>query len=217
MGRPMEDKLLVLRCQRGSREALTRIYEKYKADLLLLALGLLNDKTAAEDVVHDVFLSFVRHLDTFRLTGSLKGYLLTCAANHARNWNKAERVRGRLQVSVSNADPAIPDVSRPSWPRRAEGILPSNRGRDARDTNGGPLETLACNEQLELLSGALAELPFEQREALLLHLHGQMTFRAIAKARQISTNTAKSRYRYGIDKLRSILNGKVSKCNRQMT
>ena len=50
----------------------------------------------------------------------------------------------------------------------------------------------------------------------MLHLHGQMTFHAIAKARQISTNTAKSRYRYGIDKLRSILNGKVSKCNRQL-
>lgn len=55
----MEDKLLVFRSRRGSREALARIYEKYKADLLLLAMGLLNDKTAAEDVVHDVFLSFV--------------------------------------------------------------------------------------------------------------------------------------------------------------
>jgi RNA polymerase sigma-70 factor (ECF subfamily) len=88
--------------------------------------------------------------------------------------------------------------------------MPLNRGRDARDTREGPLETLVCNEQLETLSGALAELPFEQREILMLHLHGQMTFRAIAQARQISTNTAKSRYRYGIDKLRSILEGKVS-------
>jgi RNA polymerase sigma-70 factor (ECF subfamily) len=79
------------------------------------------------------------------------------------------------------------------------------------------LETLVCNEQLEMLSGAMAELPFEQREALMLHLHGQMTFQAIAKARQISTNTAKSRYRYGIDRLRSILNGRISKCNQQMT
>jgi RNA polymerase sigma factor (sigma-70 family) len=198
----MEDKLLVLRCRRGSREALTRIYEKYKADLLLLAMGLLNDKTAAEDVVHDVFLSFVRHLDGFRLTGSLKGYLLTCAANHARNWNRAERVRDRLRVGVRDAGQAIPK------PFGLEAATP--------DTDA-PLETLVCNEQLKLLSGALAELPFEQREALMLHLHGQMTFQAIARARQISTNTAKSRYRYGIDKLRSILNGKVNKCNRQMT
>ena len=48
----MEDKLLVLRCKHGSGEALCRIYEKYKADLLVLAMALLNEKTAAEDVVH---------------------------------------------------------------------------------------------------------------------------------------------------------------------
>jgi RNA polymerase sigma-70 factor (ECF subfamily) len=202
MGRPMEDKLLVLQCQRGSREALTRVYEKYKADLLLLALSLLNDKTAAEDVVHDVFLSFVRHLDDFRLTGSLKGYLLTCTANQARNWNKAERVRGVARGSVTNADPAIPK------PVGLEAATPNVEA---------PLETLVCNEQLETLSGALAELPFEQREIVMLHLQGQMTFRAIAKARHISTNTAKSRYRYGIDKLRSILDGKVSPCDQQTT
>jgi len=207
----MEDRLLVFQCRHGSREALTRIYEKYKADLLLLAMALLNDKTAAEDIVHDVFLSFVHHLDRFRLTGSLKGYLLTCAANHARNWNKAERVR--LRATGPNAG----SVASASSTHRVEGILPSNRGRDALDTNDQPLETLVCNEQLEMLSGALAELPFEQREALMLHLHGQMTFQAIARARQISTNTAKSRYRYGIDKLRSILNGRISKCDRQMT
>jgi RNA polymerase sigma-70 factor (ECF subfamily) len=204
----MEDKLLVLRCRRGSRAALTRIYEKYQADLLLLAMGLLNDKSAAEDVVHDVFLSFVRHLDRFRLTGSLKGYLLTCAANHARNWNKAEQVRGSARrVGCAHQFPANEETDGGHRPPYEV----ATRGAEA------PLETVVCNEQLELLSGALAELPFEQREALLLHLHGQMTFQAIAKARQISTNTAKSRYRYGIDKLRSILNGKVSKCNRQMT
>ncbi len=190
----MEDKLLVLRCRRGSREALTRIYEKYKADLLLLAMSLLNDKTAAEDVLHDVFLSFVRHLDGFRLTGSLKGYLLTCVANRARNWNKAERVRG------AHRSTAVEELNGGHSPPY---------GSAARDVEA-PLETLVCNEQLEILSGALAELSFEQREILMLHLHGQMTFRAIAKGQQISTNTAKSRYRYGIDKLRSILNGEVS-------
>jgi RNA polymerase sigma-70 factor (ECF subfamily) len=206
MGRPMEDKLLVLRCRRGSRAALTRIYEKYKADLLLLAMSLLNDKTAAEDVVHDVFLSFVRYLDDFRLTGSLKGYLLTCTANQARNWNKAERVRGRLGVPASAG----------SGPP-AGGTPNRELGDAAQGCMQQPLETLVCNEQLETLSAALAELPFEQREILMLHLHGQMTFRAIAQARQISTNTAKSRYRYGIDKLRSILDGKVSQCDRQTT
>ena len=192
----MEDALLVFRCRRGSREALTRIYEKYKADLLLLAMGLLNDKTAAEDVVHDVFLSFVHRLESFRLTGSLQGYLLTCTANHARNWNKAQRVRQR--ASGPNVDrPFEPEVGTPNATEE-------------------PFESLVCNEQLDLLSRALADLPVEQREVVMLHLHGQMTFQAIAKAGQIATNTAKSRYRYGMDKLRVILNGKVAKCSQRM-
>ncbi|MGE5295097.1 MAG: RNA polymerase sigma factor [Solirubrobacterales bacterium] len=192
----MEDTLLVFQSRRGSREALTRIYEKYKADLLLLAMGLLNDKAAAEDVVHDVFLSFVRSLDRFRLTGSLKGFLLTCTANHARNWNKAERVR--VRPVGDDGGHGLPSVGDRSVARE-------------------PLESVVCNEQLESLSRALAELPFEQREIVMLHLHGQMTFQAIAKAMQISTNTVKSRYRYGIDKLRVTLNGEVTECNQQTT
>ena len=179
----MEDKLLVYRCKRGSQEALTRIYHKYKADLLLLAMALLNDRAAAEDVVHDVFVSFVQGLDAFRLTGRLKGFLLTCVANHARNWNKAQRRRSHLGSTADEAEASYAD---------------------------GPLESVACNEQVGRLSGALAELPFEQREVVMMHLQTSMTFSAIARARQISPNTAKSRYRYGIDKLRSLLNGEAT-------
>ncbi len=180
----MKDKLLIYRCKRGSREALARIYHKYKADLLLLAMALLNDRAACEDVVHDVFVSFVQGLDDFRLTGSLKGFLLTCVANHARNWNKAQRRRSRTGSEAETSPPIHAD---------------------------GPLESVACNEQVERLSSALAELPFEQREAVMMHLQASMTFGAIGRARQISANTAKSRYRYGIDKLRSLLNGEVSR------
>ena len=54
----LEDKLLVLKCRRGSRDAMCRIYEKYKDYLLTLAKGLLSEQAAAEDVVHDVFVSF---------------------------------------------------------------------------------------------------------------------------------------------------------------
>ena len=73
-----------------------------------------------------------------------------------------------------------------------------------------PIEAVACNEQLGRLSSVMGELPFEQREVVMLHLHGSMTFAAIARARQISANTAKSRYRYGIDRLRSLLNGEAT-------
>ena len=45
----------------------------------------------------------------------------------------------------------------------------------------------------------------------MLHLQSSMTFDAIARTHGISVNTAKSRYRYGIDKLRSIFNGELGR------
>lgn len=179
----MEDKLLVLRCKRGSRDALGRIYEKYKNDLLILAMALLNEKSAAEDLVHDVFVTFVQSLEKFRLTGSLKGYLLTCVANRARNANKAKH-----QQSV-DLDPAEPISSDSDEPTRS----------------------VICNEQLQQLIDAMAQLPYDQREAIMLHFQAAMTFRTIAKSLGVSVNTVKSRYRYGFDKLRLILNHEAKK------
>jgi RNA polymerase sigma-70 factor (ECF subfamily) len=173
----MEDKLLVLRCKRGSKDALGRIYEKYKTDLFVLAMALLNDASAAEDVVHDVFLSFVQATAKFRLTGSLKGFLLTCTANRARNVNKAKH---QQSIEPCPAEPVSSAVDEPS-------------------------RSIICNEQLRQLSDAMAQVPYEQRETIMLHFQAEMTFKTIAKSLGISVNTAKSRYRYGLDKLRLIL------------
>jgi len=180
----MEDKLLVLRCKRGSKVALTQVYQKYKRDLLLLAVALLKDVSIAEDVVHDVFVRFVEDVHNFRLTGSLKGYLLTCTANCARNRNRAAFIAGSVEANPKDS---------------------------ACFRSDEPAEVVICNEQLQRLSAAMAQLPYEQREVIMLHLHAAMTFDTIAKSQEISVNTAKSRYRYGLDKLRLILNHEAEK------
>ena len=64
---------------------------------------------------------------------------------------------------------------------------------------------LIATEQSMQVFEALARLPEEQREVVTLHLHGQMTFREIALHMGLSSNTVQSRYRYGIEKLRSLL------------
>jgi RNA polymerase sigma-70 factor (ECF subfamily) len=85
----LDDKLLVWKFNRGSINALSRIYEKYRDDMLRLAAALLKDIGDAEDIVQDVFIGFARSAGQFQLTGSLKGYLATCVANRARNRNIA--------------------------------------------------------------------------------------------------------------------------------
>jgi RNA polymerase sigma factor (sigma-70 family) len=177
----LEDKLLILKFNRGNREALRSIYEKYKDDLVTLAVALLNDVASAEDVVHDVFVGFIESSRKFRLTGSLKGYLATCVANNARNRNKAGRRHQNVEMGVT-----MPEANKP--------------------------DTAAMfGEELRQLSWALEQLPYEQREVLLLHSYSGMKFKAIAQQQNVSINTVQGRYRYAVDKLRSMLDGEVEK------
>ncbi|UCE47906.1 MAG: sigma-70 family RNA polymerase sigma factor, partial [Phycisphaerales bacterium] len=71
---------------------------------------------------------------------------------------------------------------------------------------------LAVHSELsEQLGHAMAQLPYEQREIIILHLQSKMRFRQIAKSKGVSANTIRSRYRYGLNKLRSILNGELKR------
>ena len=179
----MEDKQLVKQCKRGSKDALRRIYEKYKDYLLILAVGLVNNSSIAEDVVHDVFTGFVRDIEKFRLTGTLKGYLGVCVANRARNMNKTKQHTS----------------------------FESNTIELNESDSNEPVDTIVCNEQLQQLNAAISHLPYDQREVIMLHFHADMTFQQIAQEQGISVNTIKSRYKYGIEKLRTILDGELIK------
>jgi RNA polymerase sigma-70 factor (ECF subfamily) len=178
----VEDRFLVWRLNRGDAAALSRVYEKYRDDLLRLAGSLLSDRAAAEDVVQDVFVRFAGLARTFRLTGSLKGYLATCVANAARN----QLVAARRREAAGLDD--------------AAGVA-SNTGE--------PDGWAIYSEQFKRVGGAMAELPAEQREVVTLHLYGDMPFREIAEWQKTSIKTVQSRYRYALDKLRSLLNSEV--------
>jgi len=82
----VEDKLLIFRFKQGNHEALRQIYDKYKIELLKLAVVLIGNRNMAEDIVHDVFVKFVESADRIKLTGSLKNYLVTSVINRVRNY-----------------------------------------------------------------------------------------------------------------------------------
>lgn len=179
----MEDRLLVNRCKQGDKDALRRIYEKYRDDLLILAIALSHDVSIAEDAVHDAFVGFAKASQKLQLKRSLKAYLATSVANRVRDLMQG---RQQQQVGLEQAAVTNPDTSEPVY-------------------------QVSWNERLEQLSWALSTLPQEQREVIVLHIQGRMRLRAIAESLGLSVNTVKSRYRYGISKLRSILNGEVTR------
>jgi len=73
----------------------------------------------------------------------------------------------------------------------------------------GPDRLAMLAEDSQRIDQAMARLPYQQREVVILHLQAGMRFKAIAKSQGASINTVQSRYRYGLDKLRLLLNGKV--------
>ena len=179
----IEDKILIWKFNRGSKDAFRSIYEKYKDDLLGLAITLLRDRSIAEDVVHDVFISFAATTGSFCLTGTLKGFLSTCVANCARDKNKMKVGQNVEQEFIETID----------------------------TISNGPLEyAIDCEESVRV-KDLLARLSYDQREVIVLHLNQEMSFREIAAGLGVSINTVQSRYRYGLQKLRQILDDTVTK------
>ncbi len=176
----VEDKILIWRFRRGSREALGQIYCEYEAMLLTMAAAILGDLASAEDVVHDAFLDLAQAPDKVGLNGSLRHFLAVCVANRAK-----DRLRARRDtVSVEQIEFQEPEGQQPE-------VMASRQ------------------EELRRIWSGLTQLPDEQREVVVLHLVAGLRFHQIADTLAISINTAQSRYRYGIERLRSLLNGEV--------
>jgi RNA polymerase sigma-70 factor (ECF subfamily) len=177
----LEDEWLKWKFRRGSQEALARIYEKYLNSMLTLAMGLLNDASEAQDVVHDVFVSFAKSAPNFRLRGSLSGYLATSVVNRVRDHKR----RLRRQASSRDAESRV-------FTHSAQ-----------------PDQVVIFTEEAARLNEAVAKLPEDQREVVVLRLTAGMKFQDIAKLQQTSINTVQGRYRYGLSRLRTLLNGEV--------
>ncbi len=179
-----EDRRLLRRLKRGDKDALRLIYEKHQGTLLTLAANLLHDPAAAEDVVQDVFMGLVRVGPGLQLRRTLRAYLATAVANRVRD-DYRRKSRERI-ASVEDADERVADSE-------------------------GPVQMMIRSDEMHRLRSAVQELPFEQREVIMLRVHAQMKFREIAAHQNISIKTALSRYQYGLDKLRSMLDGEVPK------
>ena len=135
------------------------------------------------NVLGEASVSFAGMTGSFRLSGTLKGYLSTCVANGARDRN---RLRSRRDVGLDAAETVQSD-------------------------SDDPVEHAIDSDQSGRLTQLLGRVTYEQREVIVLHLHHEMRFKEIAEALGISINTVQSRYRYGLEKLRSIMNSMVTK------
>jgi len=172
-----EDRQILKRLQGGDKDALRLLYEKYADILVSVAVTLVSDVQTAEDCLHDAFVDFAAIAPVLRIHGNLRSYLISCVANRARDLLRKKTRSANLNVEL--VDP----------------------GTNADE----PSSRLIADEGARQVYGALGQLPYEQREVFVMHVQADMAFREIAESVGASINTVQSRYRYGMEKLRSLL------------
>jgi len=157
-------------------KALEIIYDYLGRKLYGYLLTILCSEEKAEDVMQNVFVKIAEKRDRIADANNITGYIFKVARNEAMDYFRAQPKHHE-------------DIS------RYENILCSKEEhKDKVD-----------EEEIKKISKSLEILPHKQREVISMKIFQEMTFEEISRALRISQNTAASRYRYGIKKIKSKL------------
>jgi RNA polymerase sigma-70 factor, ECF subfamily len=182
-----DDTLLVEAIARGDARALERIYERHSRGVYSLALRLLADTTAAEEVVQETFLKLWRHPDAYQPgRGRLLPWLLGVAHHHAVDLLRRRQLEQRHRASNGDASPEAFE----------------NLGLTSTDQD--PQAYAGAFDQRIAIGRALAGLPVEQRLPLELAYYRGMTQFEVASLLGVPLGTIKTRMRLGLQQLRRV-------------
>ncbi len=156
---------------------LESLYDEHAQALFAFLLNFTRDEHDTRDVLQEVFLKLARRPDLLRAARDERAFLLRLAHNSAIDLMRRRRTRGDChdRFGAEQISLFAPAADQDETAFRAE------------------------------LASALGELPADQRAVVHLKLWEGLTFEQIADALEIPLNTAASRYRYGLDKLRERL------------
>ena len=179
---PIDDAALVDRVRSGDREALGALYDRYASLALAVALRVVGDRSAAEDLVHDSFVAVWQKIARFDpARGSVRSWILAIVRNRA-----IDRVRANRQpMGTDEADELalLTTTANPTW------------------------DEVASRLSTAELRTAITDLPDEQRRAIELAYFGGRTYREIAVITGVPQGTANGRLRLALGKLRAALSG----------
>jgi RNA polymerase sigma-70 factor (ECF subfamily) len=156
---------------------LQRLYDEHAQALFAFLLNFTRDEDDTRDLLQEIFIRLARQPGLLRGVREERAFLIRLAHNAAIDLMRRRGTRQKYQDQLAGELPPV------------------------FATAENPDEA----EFRQSVSRALAELPPEQRAVVHLKLWGNLTFEQIAEALDLPPNTAASRYRYGLDKLRERL------------
>ena len=177
------DIILLHAIAHGDEAALASLYDRYRLILFGLLVRILNSRQEAEDILQEVFIQVWRRAADFdERRGKPFTWLVTLARSRAID--RLRQLSARERLAVASAQEAPPEAS--------DASLEAYR-----------------SEQKEIVAGALAQLPEEQRHSLLLAYFEGLTQSEIATRLGTPLGTVKTRMRTGMIKLRDLLGERI--------
>ncbi|NUP99804.1 MAG: sigma-70 family RNA polymerase sigma factor [Armatimonadetes bacterium] len=167
---------LVLRCQRGDREAFNELVERYQSKVYNLALRLLGDPDEALDVAQEAFLRVFRGINRFHGGSALTTWIYRIVHNLCLDEMKKKRRRPQLA-----ADPTDTDEGGDSLLDR----LP--------DETDEPQSQMLTDERQRAVRAAIARLKPHHRDVLVLYDLEGFSYNEMAEMLNTSVGTIKSR------------------------
>jgi len=181
-----EDLLVALRG--GHADSLGLLVARWEGPLLRFVSRMVDRPDEARDVCQETFLRILDKADAFRDGARFSTWMYQIALNLCRDQTRRKRRWGRLMMAPSGDEDAAP----------REHAAP-----DTLETN--PAAAFEDTERRGAVRRALAGLPSEQREVLLLKEYEGLKFREIADVLGVPESTVKSRMYAGLDAMRTSL------------
>lgn len=184
------DETLMQQYAAGVVAAFDTLYHRHRKGLYGFLWQQCHDAAVCDEVFQDTWLRVTRHRESYQPTAAFRTWLYQMARNrlidHFRK-HQPERLDDLKPAPDESADPYA----------------------DIASHEAGPEQQLGRKQQAQAVHIALQTLPNTQREAFLLREHADCSLEDIARITGVTVETAKSRLRYAVNKLRTALEGRV--------
>lgn len=182
MGMGESDEQLMLGYKAGDAAAFAVLYQKHKGSLYRYLLRGCGEAAVADELFQDVWMKLINARERYEARAKFTTYLYHLAHNRLIDYYR------RKSVTVVQADTEITEAAPVAG-------------------NQHPDQKVQQREQLDRLLELLKQLPDDQREAFLLREEAGLTLAEIAEVTGVGQETAKSRLRYALKKLRDGMEG----------
>lgn len=182
------DAALMLLVKQGDSGAFEQLVDKYKQPVMNLAFRMLRDATEAEDLAQNVFVQVYKSAHRYQIASKFSTWLFTIARNLSLN-----EIRRRSRHPTDSMDANHPE----------QDDQPLHQYEDKKTFS--PPDRLLQGELEQKIDEAMAELPENQRTAILLCRQDELSYEEIAKVLDCSLSATKSLIHRGRETLKQKL------------